>query len=98
MTSEQKQRAILIEKQDFIKSCQDVAHFLENALSKSASLALFWEDNDYATEITEIDLGNFRFTKEELTDFVGMMRQLVLFADGEEIVPADYQKINNRIK
>jgi hypothetical protein len=93
-----KERAILREKIEFVKQCVNLSSKMESAFVEALTLTKFWFDNDYETELTELDIENFRFTKEELSDFIGMLSQVTNFATGQAVDPVDYQSITNQIK
>jgi len=96
--SEQKNRAILAKKQEVVKDCIAVANSFEDALSLAQTLVLYWQHNEYDAELTEQDLLNFSFTKDELVTFMGMMQQLILFANGQPTTPGNWMSVNNQIK
>ena len=98
MSSDQKERAILMEKQEFLKRCQVQAAKLEEVLTEAFSLYEFWEDNEYATGMADVDLANFRFSLPELEQFVAMQAEIMKFATEQPVPPADYRRINNQIK
>ena len=98
LDNEQTQRAILAEKQKFAQLCKDKANQLADVLGAAADIVGFWNDNDYSTEITDLDLANFRFTKEQLDDYIAMLTQIVIFAQGGQVQPGEYHRVNNRIK
>ncbi len=93
-----KNRAISQAKTDFIGECIQVARTLEEVFLKSSKLLVFYQDNNYVTDLTIEDLEPYRFSKDELTDFVELMHQILLMAKGDSVTPAQYQRINNQIK
>lgn len=96
--SEQKRRAILTQKQEFLKDCREQTATLEKALTNALQLSSFWLSNNYQEEMEELDLNNFSFSKEDLLNFMSFQNQLVNLARGAEVTSGPYQIINNRMK
>jgi len=83
---------------EFLTDCIQLSRNFEQIVSNSQRLVSFWEDNNFNELLTIEDLEPYRFSKEELQDFVSLMRQVLLFTNNQSIVPGDYQQINNKIK
>lgn len=96
--SEQKDRAILTEKQEYLRRCQVLSTRLEEVFTEAGLLLAFWADNNYDSELSDLDIANFRFSKEELQSYVNLLEQINSFATGGSTTSGNYRAINNRIK
>jgi hypothetical protein len=98
MSNNAKDRAVQQSKIEFLTSCQRLSKQIEDVFINAIRLGQYWEDNDYTTELTTEDLDPFRFNKEELVEFIGLMNQIKKMAVGLPVDTAPYQRINNLIK